>query len=86
VRIVGFQFVKIVPLDETRLDTYYVMVKVHVQMRFEKNPGQPIDMNNDSVYILFVKDDSPKIVFYLSHEDLMKMMQEHGLVSFDTKK
>jgi hypothetical protein len=77
---VGFQFVKIVPLDETRLDNYYVMVKVHVQMRFEKNPGQPIDLDNDSVYILFIKDDSPKMVFNLTHEDLMKIMQEHGLV------
>jgi hypothetical protein len=77
---IGFQFVKIVPLDETRLDTHYVMVKVHAQMRFEKIPGQPIDMNNDSVYILFMKDASPKIVFHLTHEDLMKIMQEHGLL------
>ena len=35
----GFQFVKIVVLDETRLDDHYRMAKVHVQMRFEKNPG-----------------------------------------------
>jgi hypothetical protein len=77
---IGFQFVKIVLLDETRLDNHYVMVKVHVQMRFEKNPGQPIDTNNDSVYILFIKDDSPKTVFNLTHEDLMKIMQEHGLL------
>ncbi len=78
---VGFQFVKIVPLDETRLDDHYVMVKVHVHMRFEKNPGLPIDMKNDSVYILFIKEDSPKIVFNLTHEDLLKIMQEHGLLS-----
>lgn len=38
-------------------------------------------MSNDSVYILFVKDDSPKIVFNLTHEDLMKIMQEYGLLS-----
>jgi hypothetical protein len=28
----------------------------------------------------FEKDDSPKIVFNLTHEDLMKIMQEHGLL------
>lgn len=77
---VGFQFVKIVPLDETQLDTHYVMVKVHTQMQFAKAPGQPIDVNDDSVYILFIKDGSAKIVFYLTHEDLMKVMQEHGLL------
>jgi len=77
---IGFQCVKIVPLDETRLDDRYVMVKVHVQMRFEKHPGQPIDLKDSSTYILFVKDDSPKIVFYTTHENLMKIMQESGLL------
>jgi len=77
---IGFQFVKIVPFEETQLDQHYVMVKAHGSMRFEKTPGQPIDMNSDSVYILFMQDDSPKVVFQLTHEDLMKTMQEHGLL------
>ncbi len=77
---VGFQFVKIVPFEETRLADHYVMVKAHVHMRFEKNPGKPIDMENDSTYILFIKDASPRIVFNLTHEDFMKIMQEHGLL------
>ena len=76
----GFQFVKVSSLDETRLDDHYVMVKAHVQMRFEKNQGQPIDLIDYSTYILFVKDDSPKIVFYTTHENLMKIMQERGLL------
>src|SRR5215469_9113575 len=76
----GFQFVKVSLLDETRLDDHYVMVKAHVQMRFEKNQGQPIDLIDYSTYILFVKDDSPKIVFYTTHENLMKIMQERGLL------
>ena len=76
---IGFQFVKIVPLEETRLDTNYVMVKAHTSMRFEKTPTQSVDLDNDSTYILFIKDDSPQIVFNLTHEDLLKMMQEHGL-------
>jgi hypothetical protein len=77
---VGFQFVKIVPLDETRLDDHYVMVKVHSHMRFEKNPGQTIDLQDSSAYVLFVKDDSPRIVFYTTHENFMKIMQERGLL------
>ena len=77
---IGFQFVKILPLDETRLDDHYVMVKVHSHMRFEKNPGQPIDLKGSSTYILFIQDDSPKIVFYTAHENFMKIMQERGLL------
>jgi hypothetical protein len=78
---IGFQFVKISLLDETRLDDHYVMAKVQSHMRFEKNPGQPIDTKSYSTYILFIKDDSPRIVFFLTHENLMKIMQELGLLS-----
>jgi len=77
---IGFQSVKIVPLDETPLAPHYVMVKAHAQMRFEKPPDQFVDLESDSVYILFIKEDSPKIVFNLTHEDLLKIMQEHGLL------
>ena len=77
---IGFQFVKIVSLDETRLDDHYVMAKVLWHMRFEKNPGQPVDVTEYSTYILFIKDDSPKIVFFLTHENLLKIMQERGLL------
>src|SRR5437660_9268962 len=49
---IGFQFVKIVPLEETQLDTCYVLVKARTQMRFERTPGDPVDLNNDSVYML----------------------------------
>ena len=77
---IGFQFVKIVVLDETQLDDHYVMAKVHVHMRFEKDPGQPIDLKDSSTYILFIKDDSPRIVFYTTHENLLKIMQERGLL------
>lgn len=55
---IGFQFVTIVSLDETRLDDHYVMAKVQWQMRFEKNPGQPVDVTDSATYIVFIKDDS----------------------------
>jgi hypothetical protein len=77
---IGFQFVKIVVLDETRLDDNYVMVKALTHMRFEKEQGNLVDTKNDTTYILFVKDDSPRIVFNLAHEDLTKVMQKHGLL------
>ncbi len=76
----GFQFVKLVPVEEIPLNPFYTMVKVHGTMRLEKIPGQPVDLIHDTVYILFVKDGSPRIVFSLSHEDPMKMLQERGLL------
>ena len=76
----GFQFVKIVPLDETQMDDHYRMVKVLAHMRFEKSPGQPIDVKDASTYILFMRDDSPKIVFYTTHENSMNILQKSGVL------
>ena len=77
---IGFQFVKIVPLDETGMDDHYSMVKVLSHMRFEKNPGQPIDLKDASTYILFIRDDLPKIVFYTTHENVMTILQKSGVL------
>src|SRR5437870_154057 len=52
-------------------------------MRLEKTPGQPIDLAHDAIYILFIKDGKPQIVFVLSHEDPMKMAQDQHGVSYE---
>jgi len=73
-------FVKITLLDVTRLEKRYIMVKSRSQMRFEKTSGEPVDLESNSTYILFVAEDSLKIVFFLTHENLVKIMQERGLL------
>ena len=77
---IGFQFIKILSIDETRLNDHYIMAKVQVLMRFEKHSGQLADLQDYTTYILFVKDDSPIIVFYLTHANLIKIMQDNGLL------
>ncbi len=72
----GFQFVKTVPVEEIPLNPHYTMVKTHGTMRLEKIPGQPIDLVHDTVYILYIAEDSPRIVFTLTHEDPKQMAQE----------
>lgn len=52
-------------------------------MRLEKIPGQPIDLIHDTVYILYIKDEKPKMVFTLSHEDPMKMAKNQHGISYD---
>jgi hypothetical protein len=78
---IGLQSVKILPLDETRLDDHYAMVKARTHMRFEKNSGQIIDVTSYSIYILFMGYSSPKIVFYITHENLTNILQEAGILS-----
>ena len=76
----GFRFVKTLPIEEIPLSEHYTLVKTKGTMRLEKTPGQPIDLAHDASYILFIKDGKPQIVFALSHEDPMKMLQERGLL------
>jgi hypothetical protein len=75
----GFQFVKVVPVEEIPLSAHYTLVKTKGTMRLEKTAGQPIDLAHDAAYILFINDGKPQIVFVLSHEDPMKMAHDqHG--------
>jgi hypothetical protein len=76
----GFKFAKIVSLDDTPLDDNYSMVKVHWQMRFEPAAGHPIDAEFDNTYFVYHKDDNPKVVCYISHQDEETMMRELGLL------
>lgn len=79
----GFQFVKTTPVEEIPLNPYYTMVKTKGTMRLEKIPGQPVDLIHDTIYILYMKDEKPKMVFTLSHEDPMKMAQEQHGISYN---
>lgn len=77
---VGLSSTKITSLEETRLDEHYLSVKVGWVMRFEKDPQHPIENENSATYILQQQEQGLRIVFQLDHQDLMKKVQELGLL------
>src|SRR5262245_59365419 len=77
---IGFQRAKVLGVVETPLDDRYTMARVHWQMTFEKQPGQPLDFKFFLTYFLFDAGSGPKVVFWISHEDEQKVMQEAGLI------
>lgn len=77
---IGHQSTKVVALDETRIDDQYMMVKAHFLMQFQKPSGELVAAKVDSTYILFMKDETPKIVMHIEHEDLLEAMQARGLL------
>ena len=79
-KTVGLTSSKIQRLEETRLDNNYIMVKVYWNMRFEKDPEQPIINQISATYILYQQEDLLRIVFQLDHQDLMKRVQDLGLL------
>jgi hypothetical protein len=56
------------------------MVKARFLMQFRKPVEQIVEAKVDSTYILFMKDDAPKIVMHIEHEDLKDAMQARGLL------
>ncbi|QBD80849.1 hypothetical protein EPA93_34730 [Ktedonosporobacter rubrisoli] len=82
-QMLGFQYIKAVPIEEIQLSEHYVLVKTQGTMHIEKTPGQPIDLVHNAAYILFVKDGKAQIVFSLTHEDPMKMLQEQYGISLE---
>ena len=82
---IGFRSAKILGLEETPLDGHYTMVKVNWKMVFEKEEGRPLDFKFYITYFLFDSGSGPKVVFWISHDDEQKVMQEAGLIPGDDR-
>jgi hypothetical protein len=80
----GHKFTRVILLDETRLDDHYVLVEAHFLMHFEPPSTQPVDALLDSTFILFIKEDTPRIVMHIEHHDLQQAMRERGLLPIAT--
>ena len=79
-KTVGLTSLKIQSLEETRLDGNYVLVKVYWNMHFEKDLEPPIVDEISATYVLYQQEDVLRIVFQLDHQDLMKRVQDLGLL------
>lgn len=77
---IGFRRAKVLNIDATPLDERYTMAKVHWQMTFEKDPGNPLDFEFFITYFLFDSGSGPRAAFWISHEDEQKVMRDAGLL------
>jgi hypothetical protein len=77
---IGFQAAKILSLDETVLDDHYTMVAVQWRMTFAKDGGTAQDAEFEILYFLFIQNEQPRIVMYISHDDEKETMREMGLL------
>jgi len=82
---IGFRSAKILDIEETPLDEHYTMAKVYWNMVFEKKPERPLDFKFYITYFLYDSGSGPKVAFWISHEDELKVMQEAGLMPADGK-
>jgi hypothetical protein len=67
--------------SETSLDEHYAMVRARFVWRFQKEPADPIDIDFDSAFMLFIKDGAVTIVFQQEHEDFLEALRGRGLLA-----
>lgn len=70
----------LVSLEETPLDAQHSLARTQWRMRFTASGQAPVDIIVDSTFIVRLCPE-PKIVFYLTHQDIMAALSEHGITA-----
>jgi hypothetical protein len=79
-KTLGHRSTSLVSLDEMTLDEHYTLVRAKFVWRFEKPSAQPIDVEVDSTFILYIQDAMPRIVFQQEHEDFQQALRARGVL------
>lgn len=76
-RSAGLVASKVSRVEDSRLDSSYVLAKVTWIMRVERG-GKANEIDNFATYILRQASGSLEIVFQIDHQDLMKRLEALG--------
>ena len=79
-KTVGHTSTRLASFSESSVDDYYAMVRGQLVWRFEKAASPPIDVEVDSMFILYLKDGVPKIVFQNEREDFFQLLRRRGVL------
>ena len=77
----GCRTTELVALTETQLDARYTMARAKWKMGFVRDGSEPQDVVAESVYIVDMGGEEPKIVFYLANQDLMQVLKDRGILA-----
>lgn len=80
-KALGHRSTTLASLNEMMLDERYTLVRAQFVWHFEKPSEQPIDVEVDSTFILFIKDGVAKIVFQHEHEDFQQALRARGVLA-----
>lgn len=79
-KALGHTSTTLASLNELALDEHYTLVRAKFVWRFERPSPQPIDVEVDSTFILFIKDAVARIVFQHEHEDFQQALRARGVL------
>jgi len=77
----GLRFTRLIARRDTPIGERYVLVDTQWQMDFAP-PGKPaVTLTPQSSFLIDMGAPQPKILAYLSHQDIFKLMEDSDLVS-----
>lgn len=76
----GCRSTALVSLDETPLDSRYIMARTQWQMNFVRDHGGPEEITVASTFLLDAGSDDYKILVYLAHQDIMQILKDRGIL------
>ncbi len=79
-KALGHTSTTLASLNELALDEHYTLVRAKFVWRFERPSPQPIDVEVDSTFILFIKYAVARIVFQHEHEDFQQALRARGVL------
>ena len=79
-KTLGHTSTTLASLNEMTLDEHYTLARAKFVWRFEQPSPQPIDVEVDSTFILFIKDAVARIVFQHEHEDFPQALRARGVL------
>lgn len=80
-KIGGCHSTELVSVEETRLDDRYALARTRWRMKFEALDRGPNELLVDSSFLVDLGGESPRILLYMAHQDLMAVLHEKGIVT-----
>jgi hypothetical protein len=74
----GHESTEIASLSGTRIDEHYVLVRASIVWRFRRASMPPKEATVDSMFIVYIDKEAPKIVFQHEHEDFQQVLRAAG--------
>ena len=76
-----YRSTKLASLQETRLDDRYTLARTEWQWQFAPSGDAPTELTLPSTFIVDRSGSEPRIVLYMMHHDIARLLKEHGLIS-----
>ena len=67
-------------LKQTQMDDRYVMAKTTWRLDFARGSNEMVKVLVNSTYLLDTSASDFKIVLYLTHQDIMQVLRDRGIL------